>query len=196
MKKTLLVVALLALGGCAQPLVDWQQTQQQYDLEDLDKDGVIGAREDCIGTLEGANVNNVGCGDINQFTARRDLKVLFPNNSDFIDQRYYSEIEKVAEFLSEYPGSTVTIEGHSSKVGSRAYNLKLSQRRADAVRNVLIEQFGIDQQRIEAKGFGFDRPVDPNNDPMAHNRNRRVVAEMATEDSEAAMRWDVWSVGR
>ncbi|WP_298439454.1 OmpA family protein [uncultured Ferrimonas sp.] len=197
MKKSVLIAVLAALGGCAsEPISDWQHTKQLHDLSDIDKDGVIVAREDCVGTLAGANVNNVGCGDVNQFTARRDLKVLFPNDSNHIDSRYYPEIEAVAEFMAQYPGSTVTIEGHCSRVGGRDYNLSLSDKRAAAVRQVLIEQFSIEPERVNSIGYGFERPIDPSNDPLAHSRNRRVVAEMATKDSSAAMRWNVWSVGR
>ncbi|QIZ78022.1 OmpA family protein [Ferrimonas lipolytica] len=197
MNKLLLVVAFSLLSGCAsEPLVDWENTTQQHDLQDHDHDGVISARENCIDTLTGANVDNVGCGAVDQFTARRNLKVLFPNDSNEINSRYYPEIESVAEFLQQYPGSIVTIEGHSSKVGSANYNLQLSQRRANAVRQVLITQFGIDAERVTAVGYGFDRPIDTNDDALAHSRNRRVVAEMATKESTAAMRWTVWSVGR
>ncbi|WP_051202010.1 OmpA family protein [Ferrimonas senticii] len=191
-----LAVAALISGCSSNGLVDWQTTTQANDLSDSDGDGVILAREDCVGTLPGATVNNVGCGDVSQFTARKKLNVLFPNNSSEINSRFYPEIEAVAEFMNQYPGSTVTIEGHSSNVGSRELNLKLSDRRANAVKQVLIDQFGIEADRISAVGYGFDRPIDPANDALAHSRNRRVVAEMATKDSAASMRWNVWTVGK
>ncbi|GAA5186786.1 OmpA family protein [Ferrimonas gelatinilytica] len=188
--------ALLMLGCASEPVTDWGQTEQLQDLSDGDQDGVIMARENCVGSIQGAKVDNGGCGSVNEFLARRELKVLFPNNSSIIDNQYLGEIESVAEFLNRYPKSSVTIEGHCSKVGSREYNLFLSQRRADAVRTVLIQQFDIDAGRVKAIGYGFDRPVDSGDDPLAHSRNRRVIAELSTEDSEAAKRWTIWTVGR
>ncbi len=188
--------ALLLLGCASEPVTEWGQTEQLQDLTDADQDGVILARENCVGSIEGAKVDNDGCGAVNEFVARRELKVLFPNDSSIIDNQYLGEIESLAEFLNRYPKASVTIEGHCSKVGGRDYNLVLSQKRADAVRKVLIQQFDIQAARVKAIGYGFDRPVDRGEDPLAHSRNRRVIAEISTEDSEAARRWTIWSVGR
>ena len=67
-----------------------------------------------------------------------------------------------------------TIEGHTDAVGNRAYNLDLSQRRAQAVVDYL-DANGVDRSRFEVRGYGFDRPIDPQNPRSAVNRRVEVV---------------------
>jgi OOP family OmpA-OmpF porin len=67
----------------------------------------------------------------------------------------------------------VRIEGHTDSRGSRAYNLRLSQSRADSVRAYLIGK-GISSDRLEAKGYGPDQPIDNNKTAAGRERNRRV----------------------
>ena len=76
------------------------------------------------------------------------------------------------------PTSTVVVEGHADKrkTSKRQYNLDLSQRRANTVRQYLLSNSeGITPERITAKGFGFDRPVAPNDTEENMQKNRRVM---------------------
>lgn len=82
-------------------------------------------------------------------------------------------IDKLVEFLNKYPNRNVVIEGHTDSVGSEAYNLGLSQKRADAVRTALLSK-GISSQRITAKGLGKKFPVASNSTPAGRQQNRRV----------------------
>ena len=66
------------------------------------------------------------------------------------------------DFLKEFPNAKGTIEGHTDNMGGKAINAKLSQRRAESVRNYIIKNFGIDAGRIAAKGFGFTKPIADN----------------------------------
>ncbi len=75
--------------------------------------------------------------------------------------------------LTTYPDISVEISGHTDNVGSRNSNIKLSQRRADSVRNWLIER-GIDPSRIISKGYGPDQPIAPNDTPENKRKNRRI----------------------
>ncbi len=75
--------------------------------------------------------------------------------------------------LNQYPNASVTIGGHASSDGSSAYNQKLSEKRANAVRDAVIAA-GIDAGRVDAKGFGEDQPVDTNNTRAGRAKNRRV----------------------
>lgn len=84
-----------------------------------------------------------------------------------------AELNRVIDFLRANPSVRIRIEGHTDDVGDEQYNLKLSQRRADAVRNYLI-QHDIDPKRIEAVGYGESRPLVPNTSDEARAKNRRV----------------------
>ena len=82
------------------------------------------------------------------------------------------------------PDRAVTIEGHTDSTGSAEYNLDLSQRRATAVRSFMQAQ-GLDTERLEAVGFGMQRPVADNETPEGRKRNRRV--EIVISDSSTAV---------
>ena len=79
----------------------------------------------------------------------------------------------------------IAIEGHADVRGTDAYNLDLSQRRADRVRAVL-ERLGVDPARLSATGFGRARPVDPGHSEAAHQRNRRVEFVIEREQTTAS----------
>ena len=196
MKLFLTMLAVALLAGCSmRDTVSMDgATKQAYDLSDEDRDGVIEAREQCSGTVNGANINNYGCGTVKPIKERSELKVLFPNDSDYIDPQYYDQIKKIADFMQQYPHTKVTIEGHCSKTGSYEHNLTLSQNRANAVTKVLNQEFGIDNSRLTAIGYSFDRPVDTSGTKEAQRRNRRVIAEVTGEDTMADMKWNIYSV--
>lgn len=84
-----------------------------------------------------------------------------------------ANLHKVVEFIRRHPGKPVRIEGHTDATGHRNANLILSRRRAEAVRQALIEE-GIEPERLEAIGLGQDYPVAPNDTPEGRARNRRV----------------------
>jgi len=86
------------------------------------------------------------------------------------------EIAIVGNFMKKYPTTTAVIEGHTDNVGSPEYNLDLSKRRAQAVVNYLAENYGIDRSRLEARGYGLARPVEPNTTDEGRQANRRIEA--------------------
>ena len=93
-----------------------------------------------------------------------------------IRPEYRPEIERVAEFMKKYPTTTAVIEGHTDNVGTAEYNLDLSQRRADAVMNYLVENLGIERSRLSAKGYGLSRPIADNSTDEGRQKNRRIEA--------------------
>ena len=100
--------------------------------------------------------------------------VHFALDSAEIEERSFGLLDQVAQVL--YNNSHLTrirIEGHTDDTGERAYNLDLSQRRAESVRNYLIE-YGIDEARLHAVGFGPDEPIADNATPQGRQQNRRV----------------------
>lgn len=105
-----------------------------------------------------------------------ELEVLFETDKSVVQPEYYSKISEVAEFMAQYPNTMVTIEGHTDSRASEQYNQALSQRRVDAVKEVLIAQFGIDPERLNAIGYGESQPRATNDTAAGRQLNRRVVA--------------------
>ena len=82
-------------------------------------------------------------------------------------------MDEIVTLLKEHPNVIVEIQGHTDDVGSEAFNLKLSQKRAEAVRQYLIDH-GIEPDRLIAKGYGESKPLVPNTSPENRAKNRRV----------------------
>jgi outer membrane protein OmpA-like peptidoglycan-associated protein len=80
--------------------------------------------------------------------------------------------------MAQYPQTTTVIEGHTDSIGTDAYNQGLSERRANAVRDVLVDQYGVAGERVNAVGYGETRPVADNSTPEGRAINRRVEAEV------------------
>lgn len=82
-------------------------------------------------------------------------------------------LAKVAVILEQFPEMHITIEGHTDNVGTEEYNQKLSERRAVAVHDFLVEQ-GVAAERMETRGYGMSQPVASNDTPEGRQKNRRV----------------------
>ncbi|RQW85838.1 MAG: OmpA family protein [Geobacter sp.] len=104
------------------------------------------------------------------------LKIEFDYDKSDVKPKYHEVISKVAEFLKKYPNTNSVIEGHADNRGSYKYNIKLSERRADSVRNYLIEKFGIEPERLSTKGYGYTKPIASNKTAEGRQKNRRVDA--------------------
>jgi OmpA-OmpF porin, OOP family len=148
---------------------------------DGDSDGVPNYRDKCPNTPAGRQVDKFGCKFVLTSTESIKLEIGFASNSDVIPTVYKGELEKVAVFLKKFTGVSAVIEGHSDSMGAAVYNKSLSQRRADAVRKALIDDYGIAANRLRAVGFGEERPVASNDTAQGRKANRRVVAVMEAE---------------
>jgi len=161
---------------------------------DSDKDGVYDYLDKCPGTPIGTMVDIYGCpGSVAPAPKPAPapapakkcdpivLGVKFDTNKADIKPVYHNELKKVGDFLKENPKAKGTIEGHTDSIGGKAYNAKLSQRRAESVRNYIIKNFGIDAGRIAAKGFGLIKPVADNKTKAGRTQNRRIEANFSCE---------------
>lgn len=106
------------------------------------------------------------------------LNVQFDTDKAVVKDKYNDDIKRVADFMKEFPDTTASIEGHTDNIGSAAYNQKLSEKRANGVRQYLIDKFGIDGSRITATGYGLAKPVAGNDTEEGRKENRRVEAVM------------------
>jgi outer membrane protein OmpA-like peptidoglycan-associated protein len=93
-------------------------------------------------------------------------------------------VDKLADFLKAYPKRNVLIEGHSDNLGHEEYNLRLSQQRAEAVRDLLVAR-GVAAQRIRTKGYGSKFPVVDNDSAAGRQQNRRVEVIVLNEGTTA-----------
>lgn len=101
-------------------------------------------------------------------------RVYFENNKDVILAQSFTLLENVARVVNSHPELTkIVVEGHTDDVGVGEKNLRLSQKRAEAVVQFLVNH-GVDTTRLEAKGFGEQSPIADNNTPEGRAANRRV----------------------
>jgi len=106
------------------------------------------------------------------------LNVEFDTNKAIVKDKYYGEIKRVANFMKEFPDTTCEIGGHTDNISSAAYNQKLSEKRANSVRQYIIDKFGIDGSRLTATGYGLTKPIASNDTEEGRQKNRRVEAVM------------------
>ena len=104
------------------------------------------------------------------------LNVQFDSDKAVVKEKYHADVKRVADFMKEFPNTVAEIGGHTDSTASNAYNQKLSEKRANSVRQYIIDKFGIDGSRLTAKGYGEDRPIASNNTEEGKQKNRRVEA--------------------
>ncbi|MCL2761127.1 MAG: OmpA family protein, partial [Desulfuromonadales bacterium] len=113
-----------------------------------------------------------------------NIKVLFDFDKAIIKSKYYDELKKAADAIARHPNSFTRIAGHTDNIGTFAHNMGLSQRRADAVRDYLIEHFNIDPKQLDAKGYGYTKPIATNETSAGRAKNRRVEADIYCSPDE------------
>ena len=109
---------------------------------------------------------------------RVELDVKFDFDKAVVKQESQPDIRALADFMSQYPSTSTVVEGHTDSVGTDAYNQNLSERRANAVRDVLVNQYGVGASRVSSVGYGESRPVADNATAEGRAINRRVEAEV------------------
>ncbi len=130
--------------------------------------------------------------DTNPLDPADDL-VLFELNLQFdydkadIKPEYFQDLNVIAKVMRRNGGSTARIEGHADKLkrSSARYNRRLSKRRAQSVLSYLEQVAGIEGDRMEAVGYGFDRPKAENDPEYGNPVNRRVEVYIRGVDKEA-----------
>jgi outer membrane protein OmpA-like peptidoglycan-associated protein len=87
----------------------------------------------------------------------------------------HARLDSIVEYMTHKPSASIEISGHTDNVGSKKKNKRLSQERADAVRDYLVGK-GIEANRIQAVGYGDERPIATNETPEGRQQNRRIEA--------------------
>jgi OOP family OmpA-OmpF porin len=151
---------------------------------DSDGDGVFDDKDRCPDTPAGTRVDAVGCPLPVAKVASIKLKVNFEFDSSVVEERYFSDLQELADFLKRFTDLQVDVEGHTDSTGPESYNELLSQQRAQAVVDLLVNQYGIEARRLEAKGYGESQPVASNDTREGRAQNRRVMATLEVEYEE------------
>ncbi len=134
---------------------------------DSDMDGVVNRLDQCPSTPKGDIVDEKGC------SLKVNLNINFETDSAVINNSYDSKIKKFADFMKAFPSVKGKIEAHTDSVGSKAYNQKLSERRATSTVKAL-EAYGVETSRLTSQGFGESKPKATNDTAEGRAENRRV----------------------
>jgi OmpA-OmpF porin, OOP family len=144
---------------------------------DNDKDGVADADDKC--PEEPGPSDNAGCPKKYEHIVVTDekielkQKIFFETNKASIMSRSYGLLAEIANVLQTRSTMQLRIEGHTDALGTKKLNMSLSQARADAVRTYLVG-LGIEGERLDARGFGPDQPIETNKTAAGREKNRRV----------------------
>ncbi|NRS88597.1 outer membrane protein OmpA-like peptidoglycan-associated protein [Flavobacterium sp. 7E] len=155
-------------GGCPWP--------------DTDGDGVLDKDDKCP-TVKGT-VANSGCPEVTAEVIKQlndyGKTILFDSGKASFKEQTFAVLQSITDILKEYPNSNFMIEGHTDSDGSNALNQTLSENRASAVRNYLVEK-GINTDRLKSTGFGETKPISSNKTAKGKAENRRVEVSLIKE---------------
>ena len=182
MKKRILglAIVLFALGGCA---TEPKSTSAESTQPAVESATTTSATETGGETSMGSSAESSGLGaaepvqmdpldDPSSPLARR--VVYFDFDKSVIRPEFRDQIVAHGEYLGNHPGRRLRLEGHCDERGTRAYNLALGERRAKAVRDLLLLT-GASLSQIEAISYGEERPAVQGHNEAAWSKNRRVV---------------------
>ncbi|WP_430973571.1 OmpA family protein [Sunxiuqinia rutila] len=134
---------------------------------DADGDGIVDEEDEC--PQEAGISENNGCPLNTDFN-----HILFDFDKSNINAAAMDELDAIAQLMKNNPEMTISISGHADEIGSAAYNMGLSERRAIAVRKFLIAKGIASEQVADVKWFGKTKPVAPNDTEEGRAKNRRV----------------------
>jgi outer membrane protein OmpA-like peptidoglycan-associated protein len=146
---------------------------------DRDGDSVLDKDDKCPDVK--GTVANQGCPEVSDEVVKRlndyAKTILFDSGKSSFQKQTYPVLEAITAILKEYPNSNFSIEGHTDSDGSDASNQTLSENRAAAVKNYLIEK-GISSSRLSSVGFGEKMPIDSNKTKAGKANNRRTEVKL------------------
>jgi outer membrane protein OmpA-like peptidoglycan-associated protein len=151
-----------AVGGAAGAGVGKMMDDQERDMREA------------LAASEAAAIRREG--DLLAISLKGD--VTFDYDSAIIRPGLYSEIDRISNVLIKYPQTVIRVEGHTDSTGSRSYNMVLSQRRADSVKNLIVQR-GVSLTRIETMPYGESMPIADNSTETGRSMNRRVEIKIA-----------------
>jgi peptidoglycan-associated lipoprotein len=150
-----LLAGVLLLAACAS--------------DNTDKGGAAGA-----GANAGVQTPSVQPGSREDFQQNVGDRVFFDFDKSDVKPEGRTTLQRQADWLKKYPNVTVTVEGHCDERGTREYNLALGERRASAVKKMLVA-LGVAANRVSTISYGKERPAVVGSNEAAWAQNRRGV---------------------
>ncbi len=156
---------------------------------DSDHDGVYDGLDKCPGTVSEARVDASGCEipEIEyEFLSKNkvELYVRFKLGRADIEEESIDLLNKVGDILTKWDGVNVEIGGHTDSSGSEAGNMRLSKKRAESVRDYLLENYSsIDADRLADRGYGESAPIADNGTKEGREANRRVEVKVLNPEA-------------
>lgn len=169
-KNTIKMAALLLastalVAGCGKKKVDTlPPAAEGSDYGQTQTDPNAGAGQITPGSQE----------DFLQQVGQYGDRILFETDRFNVDTEDQDVLQRQAQWLAQYPGTRITVEGHADERGTRDYNLALGERRANSAKNFLVS-IGVDASRIQTVSYGKERPSALGSDEQAWAQNRRAV---------------------
>ena len=161
-ESTLIGAAIgAAVGGLAGAGVGRMMDNQERDMREA------------LAESEAAAIRREG--DLLAISLKGD--VTFDYDSAAVRPGLYSEIDRISNVLVNYPKTVILVEGHTDSSGSESYNMDLSQRRADSVKNIIVQR--VSSGRIETMPYGESLPIADNSTEVGRAMNRRVEIKIA-----------------
>jgi outer membrane protein, adhesin transport system len=168
------------------PLLDIAETANLS--MDSDGDGVTDIADFCPNTPVTDKVDIKGCSIMQEEKVSFRLDLKFDHNSATLSAQDMTQIADLVTFLNNHPSSVVEIQGHTSMPGKDWYNVRLSQQRADSVKQVLLNQYNVPAARVNAKGYGSTMLLSADDTETAHALNRRIEAVVSARQETAVSR--------
>jgi OOP family OmpA-OmpF porin len=189
------VAGLAALNGCPDadgdgvadkddkcPTVAGPKENAGCPWPDTDGDGVLDKDDKCIDVR--GTVANQGCPEVSEEVMMKlneySRTILFDSGKSTFKKQTYPTLQSITSILKEYPYSRFLVEGHTDSDGSNEMNQTLSENRAAAVKNYLIEN-GIASDRLKSTGFGETKPIATNKTAKGKAMNRRTEISLIKE---------------
>jgi len=169
-KNTIKMAALLLastalIAGCGKKKVDTlPPAAEGSDYGQTQTDPNAGAGQITPGSQE----------DFLQQVGQYGDRILFETDRFNVDTEDQDVLQRQAQWLAQYPGTRIMVEGHADERGTRDYNLALGERRANSAKNFLVS-VGVDASRIQTVSYGKERPSALGSDEQAWAQNRRAV---------------------
>lgn len=160
-----------------------EEVTPRYDEQIVrTREQVEGNEEYAQTTPEGYVMDSQGRVVYEEVEIVQELRVRFEFDSAEVSRDYQGDIREMAEFMREYDDVTLTIEGHTDLIGPADYNQDLSERRAASVKRVLVQEYGVADNRIETVGYGMERPLYDEITLESNAQNRRIEAELSVTE--------------
>lgn len=128
------------------------------------------AMRQALANAEGVNVQR----NLDTLAVTFKSDILFGTGSAALKGAAFDEIARVAKVLNQYPQTTIVVAGYTDSTGSEAHNQKLSEQRAEHVKNALVGE-GVNPARIKTVGYGESKPIADNGTEAGRQMNRRVT---------------------